>query len=50
MGRQGKKICLNCISETIRCKKLILFRDWWGIVVQCHSVILILPCRSDFDL
>ena len=39
-GRQGK-VCLGCISETIRCRKLILGRDIaWGVGVQCHGVTL----------
>ena len=27
MGEQGEKVCLGCISETVRCRKLILGRD-----------------------
>ena len=26
-GRQQEKVCLGCISETVRCRKLILGRD-----------------------
>ena len=27
MGGQREKVCLGCISETVRCRKLILGRD-----------------------
>ena len=27
MGRQWEKLCPGCISETVRCRKLILGRD-----------------------
>ena len=42
------EVCRGCISETIRCRKLILGRDigwgWGGVVgvgVQRHGVTLI---------
>ena len=36
------KVCLACISETVRCRKLILGRDMGrGVSVQCHGVTLI---------
>ena len=32
MGRQREKVCPGCISETVRCRKLILGRDiGWGM-------------------
>ena len=50
-GGQNEKVCLGCISETVRCRKLILGRDrvgfGWGCLggvgVQCHGVTLTLP-------
>ena len=38
-----QKVCWGCISETIRCKKLILGRDigFGGEGVQRHGVTLI---------
>ena len=27
MGGRQEKVCLGCISETVRCRKLILGRD-----------------------
>ena len=38
-GGQGEKVCLGCISETVRCRKFILGRDSVG--VQCHGLTLI---------
>ena len=34
---------LGCISETIRCRKVIIGRDigWEGVGVQHHSVTLL---------
>ena len=26
-GRQWENVCLDCISETVRCRKLLLGRD-----------------------
>ena len=45
MGRQGEKVCPGYISETVRCRQLILGRDigWGGVGVQRHGLTLILP-------
>ena len=42
-GGQREKVCPDCISETIRCRKFILGRDisLGGVGVQCHGVTLI---------
>ena len=42
-GGQRKKVCPGCISETVRCRKLILGRDigLGGVGVQRHGVTLI---------
>ena len=38
----AQKVCLACISETIRCRKLILGRALVrGVGVQRHDVTLI---------
>ena len=39
----AKKNCLDCISESVRCRKLIHGRDFWlgGVDVQRHGVILV---------
>ena len=40
-GRQ-EKVCPGCISESVRCRKLILGREiGWGVGVQRHGVTLI---------
>ena len=34
------KVYLGCISEAVKCRKLMLDRDtggWGGVVVQCHG-------------
>ena len=50
MGGRWEKVCLGCISETVRCRKLILGRDiGWGVGVQHHGVALIRPCGSDLE-
>ena len=37
-----EKVCPGCISETVRCRKLILGRHCLrGVGVQCHGVTLI---------
>ena len=42
MGGQREKVCLACISETVRCRKLILDKDsgLGGVGVQHHGVTL----------
>ena len=37
------KVCLACISETVRCRKLILGLGHWlgGVGVQRHGLTLI---------
>ena len=41
-GRWREKVCLGCISETIRCRNLKLGRDiGWGVGVRHQVVILI---------
>ena len=41
----GEKVCPGCISETLRCSKLVLGRDNGGgiVDVQRHGVTLISP-------
>ena len=43
MGGQREKVCPGCISETVRCRKLILGRDigLGGVGVKHHCVTLI---------
>ena len=44
-----EKVCLGCISEAVRCKMLIVFRDIVGggggdgADVQCQGVTFICP-------
>ena len=41
-GGAAGKVCPACISETVRCRKLILGRDiGWGVGVHRHDVTLI---------
>ena len=42
-GGRRDKVCPGCISETVRCRKLILGRDigQGGVGVQRHGVTLI---------
>ena len=48
MGGRGENVCSGCISETVRCRKLILGKDigLGGVGVQHHGVTLDLT----FDL
>ena len=39
MGGQREKVCPGCISETIRCRKLILGRDIGKGVKVCDVVV-----------
>ena len=40
VGGRWEKVCLACISETVRCRKLILGRDI-GVGLHCRGVTLI---------
>ena len=40
-GRWWEKVCLGCISETVRCRKMILGRDIGRRVFGC--IIMVLP-------
>ena len=37
--QMGGQVCPGCISETLRCRKLIFGRGHWlgGVGVQCHG-------------
>ena len=42
MGGWQEKVCPGCISETVRCKNLILIGTLaGGVGVQCHGMTLI---------
>ena len=46
-GRVARKLCLGCISETVRCRKLVLRRDIsWG----CNCATLWCDLDLSFDL
>ena len=41
MGWRREQVCPGCISEKIKCRKLILGTLVRGVGVQCHGVTLI---------
>ena len=47
MGGQWEKVCPGCISETVRCRKLILGRD---ISIGCRCATSWCDLDLTFDL